>query len=71
MCSSRYTKRHGQFKLRATDWRHLLLPSPFILDSIMNDEMYDHNCAVGARGPAPVDQSDEIIVRLVANTFIS
>jgi len=55
--------------VRATDWRHLLLLIPFILDNLLRDEVAAYNRTSGRGAAALVDPSGEIIE--VANTFLS
>ena len=59
------TSRH----LRATDYRHLLLVSPFILDNLFRDELKVHNKDRRPGQPEVIDPSAELIA--VANTFLS
>ena len=59
------TSRH----LRATDYRHLLLVSPFILDNLFRDELKAYNKDCQPSQPEVIDPSAELIA--VANTFLS
>ena len=59
------TSRH----LRATDYRHILLVSPFILDNLLSDEVKDYNSKRKHGEPEIIDPSAELIA--VANTFLS
>ena len=58
------TSRH----LRATDYRHLLLVSPFILDNLFHDELKAYNKDRQPSQPEVIDPSAELIA--VANTFL-
>ena len=64
-----HTNGKAHSSVRATDWRHLLLLLPFILDNLLKEEVEEYNGGDGAAGPALVDPSEEIIT--VANTFIA
>ena len=59
------TSRH----LRATDYRHILLVLPFILDNLFRDEVKDYNSKRKPGQPEIIDPSAELIG--VANTFLS
>ena len=59
------TSRH----LRATDYRHILLVLPFILDNLFRDEVKDYNSKRKHGEPEIIHPSAELIA--VANTFLS
>ena len=54
---------------RTTDYRHLLLVLPFLLDNLLRDEVDDYNRRKGPLQPTVTDPSAELIE--VANTFLS
>ena len=65
-----YEQGKAHSSVRATDWRHLLLLIPFILNNLLKDEVAEYNRTKRSCGAAAlVDPSGEIIE--VANTFLS
>ena len=64
LASKNKTSRH----FRATDYRHLLLVVPFLLDTLFIAEVDDYNRS-NPELPDLIDPSGELIV--VANTFLS
>ena len=63
-----YQTSKNSTKCRATDFRHLLLLLPFILDNLFSDEVDQFNSSRQGQ-PKVIDPSSELIA--VANTFLS
>ena len=63
-----YSNKKPSSKIRAADFRHLLLLLPFILDSLFRNEVDAHNRIAG-HSEQLVDPSSELVE--VANTFLA
>lgn len=63
-----YSNKKPSSKIRAADFRHLLLLLPFVLDSLFRNEVDAHNRIAG-HSEQLVDPSSELVE--VANTFLA
>ena len=63
-----HSKQKHNLKIRAVDFRHLLLLLPFVLDNLFRDEVEEHN-STADEDEQVEDPSTELVG--VANTFIA
>ena len=62
-----HSKKKQSKRIRAVDFRHLLLLLPFVLDDLFRDEVAEYN-SIAVAGEEVEDPSAELVG--VANTFI-